>query len=408
MAERSGAGVENVLVVSTWFPHPLDNGSRVRAHHLLRQLSGRYRVTLATFGTSDEASAPGPLDALASRVVVVPPARSASMPLGPRGLLSRVPRHYLQSDSAQMHDTVRHLLPGQDVAVALQVDAARYLAGHDGIPKVFDEVEVTVFREQYERARRLLRVRHGLTWWKFRRFTASLVDAFDQSTAVSAKERDEIIGIGCDPDRVSVVPNGVSVDLAGEPAMRVPRLVYPGSVLFAANLDAVRYFVRDVLPRLRERRPDLELVVTGATGGVDITELMRPGVRFTGRLDDVEPFVAESAVCVVPLRIGGGTRLKVLQAMALGTPVVSTTKGIEGLDVAADRHVLVADEPGAFATAVMRLLDDDALHRRISDEARTLMSDRYGWRTIADSLDAVIHRAVDRHRRRGDAAPRLG
>ena len=169
-------------------------------------------------------------------------------------------------------------------------------------------------------------------------------------------------------------------------AVRASQLVYPGSVTFSANLDAVRHFVREVLPLVRRVRSDVTFVVTGSTEGVEIADLAAcEGVTFTGHLPDVGALVMESAACVVPLRIGGGTRLKVLQAMALGTPVVSTEKGIEGLDVEPERHVLVADGRESFAAQVLRVLSEPVLAEALSTNGHRLVRKRYGWDAIGDA-----------------------
>ncbi len=131
-----------------------------------------------------------------------------------------------------------------------------------------------------------------------------------------------------------------------------------------------------------------------------MSDLAEPGVRFTGSLPEVDSVIAESAMCVVPLRIGGGTRLKVLQAMALSTPVVSTSKGIEGLAIEPERHVLVADSPDAFAAQVLRLLSDAPLVQGLTREALRLARERYAWPQIGDALERVINEAVEEHRHR--------
>lgn len=268
------------------------------------------------------------------------------------------------------------------------------------MPSVLDEIEVGVLREQFLNERHpLRRLRHGATWWKYRRFIRSLAHRFDRSTVVSDLERQHLRAMGCDVSRVTVVPNGVNVSDLEPASRRIRRLVYPGSVMYAANLDAVRFFVTDVFPLVRRALPDLVFTVTGATEGVDIADLADvEGVTFTGRLPDVDALIAESAACIVPLRVGGGTRLKVLHAMAVSTPVVSTSKGIEGLDVEPDRHVLVADSPDALAAQVVRVVSDQALSSRLASEARALVRARYEWGPIASTLESVIQEAVDDHR----------
>jgi glycosyltransferase involved in cell wall biosynthesis len=122
-------------------------------------------------------------------------------------------------------------------------------------------------------------------------------------------------------------------------------------------------------------------------------------VRLTGYVDDVRPWVQASRVCVVPLRQGGGTRIKILEAMALGTPVIATSKGMEGLDVVAGEHLLVADEPADFARQTLRLLRDEALARSLAERARELVVEHYDWRAIGRDFVDLVEEAVERHQR---------
>jgi glycosyltransferase involved in cell wall biosynthesis len=390
----------NLLVVSTWLPYPPDNGSRLRAYQLLRHLARRHTLTLLAFG---EPGAPADLDTLRSlcaHLEVVPPTRLSGGRLRTRGLLSPVPRYFLQTESRQMRSLVAAHVDRHDAAIALQVHAARYLSGCPGVPRVFEEVEVGTYRDAPPAGTSPLgRARRRLTWWKYRRFVRGLVDEFDKSTVVSEVERGHLLTIGCDPDRVAVVPNGADAAEVLPPRTPVAgRLIYPGPVTYPANLDAVRYFVREVFPLVRRARPDATFVVTGSTGGVDLGDLAaRDGVSFTGRLPQVESMLSESAACVVPLRVGGGTRLKVLQAMALGTPVVSTRKGIEGLEVEPGREALVADDGPAFAAGVLRVLNEPALANALSTAGHRLVRSRYGWDAIGDALERVVQRAVADH-----------
>jgi glycosyltransferase involved in cell wall biosynthesis len=385
-----------LLVLSSWWPCPPDNGSRLRAFHLLRRLSRRHEITLIAFGTPREPADIEPLHACCARVIAVEPTPVPASGLGPRGLLSPTPRSLVQTESPAMRAHARALAPAHDVAIGLQLGAARYLAETPGLPRIFEEVEVTAIRERWASAPHgAVRLRYGLTWWKARRFIRGVVRAMDRATVVSHLEREALVAMGCARDRIEVVPNGVEVSAASRVETASQRLIYPGSVLFDANLDAVRYFIHEVFPRIRQARPDIAFWVTGATDGVDVTDLRQPGVIFTGRLADIEGAIAGSAACVIPLRAGGGTRLKVLQSMALGVPVVSTPKGVEGLDVDAESHVLVGRTAEDLARETLRVLDDRELAGRLADAARGLVRERYDWDRIAEALDQVIHDAVE-------------
>lgn len=385
----------NVLVVSSWMPYPPDNGSQVRAFHLLTHLADHHRITLLAFATPARPADTRPLRAICNRLEIIEPTRRPDR-LGLRGLFSTIPRHQVQTDSPAMHGAVAKALADQDVAIGLQVDAIYYLTRAAArVPLVFEEAEVSVLRDRFVSAQSMRdRARHGLTWWKYQRFVRTLAAPCAMTTVVSEQERRRLIALGCDPARVCVVPNGVRVPSAGVDRPKLPRLIYPGSVTYDANLDAVRYFLTSIFPLLRRERPTLEFWITGETAGTSIADLARlPGVTFTGRVHDVTTLIAESTACVVPLRIGGGTRLKILHAMAAGTPVVSTSKGVEGLELEAGQHLLVADAPEAFAEHVLHLFRRPDTAQRLAAAAQERVRLHYDWKTIAGTLDDVLQQA---------------
>ena len=159
----------------------------------------------------------------------------------------------------------------------------------------------------------------------------------------------------------------------------------------------MQYFLADIYPLIKHEIPDVTLSITGSTKGVDLNGLrLDASVHLTGYVEDIRFPVAQSAVCVVPLRQGGGTRLKILEAMALGTPVVSTSKGAEGLDVVDGEHLMIGDTPEAFADAVMRVMRDSNLRERLRCNARILVEHRYDWESIGAQFVALVEGAVKR------------
>lgn len=391
-----------LLIVSSWFPFPPDNGAKLRAYHILRELSKHHTLTLLSFAEPHEAGPEhlGPLNEICGTVTVVRGHPFKHGRLGLAGLLSEMPRSFVQTFSPEMQGRVSQALPGHDVAIGLEVGSALYLRDIHAVPRVFEEAEVT-----WLRARRGLeenavgRFRLGLTWRKYSRFIRNMVASFERTTVVSDVEREALIRMGCDPARVSVVPNGVAdadATAARPPETRLPRLIYPGAMTYSANHDAVRTFLTGIWPLIRRVRPTLSFWVTGSTTGVDMTSLPAgEDVTFTGHVPDVRQLVAESAACVVPLRTGGGTRLKILEAMDLGTPVVSTSKGAEGLAVTPDHDILIAEGPEEFAGQVLRLLDDPELADRLSRNGRDLVQRLYTWDKIGRQLEQVIQEAVE-------------
>src|SRR6185436_18784782 len=165
--------------------------------------------------------------------------------------------------------------------------------------------------------------------------------------------------------------------------------------------DGMTYFVRDILPLIRREEPEATLSIIGRAPTPAVRRLAEePGVEVTGSVDDVRPHVAAGSVYVVPLRIGGGTRLKIFEAMGLGKAVVSTTIGAEGLPVTDGADIVIADEPAAFAAAVVRLIRDDAARTGIESAARRLVVEKYDWSAVAQDFEDALARVTkgDKHR----------
>jgi glycosyltransferase involved in cell wall biosynthesis len=197
--------------------------------------------------------------------------------------------------------------------------------------------------------------------------------------------------------KIIVIPNGV--DLSYFRVLPAPQershLVFTGSMDWRPNQDALRYFIRDVLPLIRHAQPDVECTFVGRRPPKDIQRLGEIArVTVTGTVDDVRPYVERAAVCVVPLRIGGGSRLKILEAFAMGRPVVSTRIGAEGLDVVQGKHLLLADDPRQFAESVIDLLKNEQQSRLLGHESRKLVERQYGWDSLATRFGDFIRETL--------------
>ena len=195
------------------------------------------------------------------------------------------------------------------------------------------------------------------------------------------------------------VPNGVDTEFfAPVPAPPEPdSLVFTGLLSYRPNIDAVQHLVNDIFPLVRRARPACTLTIVGG-GGDDLTHLAGPGIRFTGYVPDLRPEIARAAVAVVPIRMGSGTRLKVVEALAMAKPMVSTTIGCEGIDVRDEEHLLIGDSPAVFAAQVLRLLDDPDAARRMGERGAALARSEYSWRGAADVLESLHlarHRQAD-------------
>ncbi|MBZ0288361.1 MAG: glycosyltransferase family 4 protein, partial [Anaerolineae bacterium] len=332
-----------VLFISWWWPYPADNGAKIRIYNLLQHLSRAHQVTLLSFAEAHEATT-AQIDHLRSFCTHVEsfakPQYNPGTVRATLGYLSPWPRSLIDVYSPIMAKRVETLAHQGvvDVIVGSEFQTMRYLELAPEIPAVLEELEVTLFHNRVQQAAGTSsRFRAQLTLTKMENAVRTLLKRGVAMTVVSEAERDYIRRLGIEGSRIEVIPNGVDTN-ANQPDPAVTplpnSLIYTGAVTYDANYDAVSYFIRGILPLVRVRIPDAQLTVTGGTGEVDVRDLAaQPGVTFTGYLPSVADEVRKSWALVVPLQKGGGTRLKVLEALALGTPVISTRKGIEGLDV---------------------------------------------------------------------------
>ncbi len=221
-----------------------------------------------------------------------------------------------------------------------------------------------------------------------RNVETELLRLCDAHTVCSGRER-EVLHQSVPEARIEVAGNGVDCEFfAANPTASGARndVLFMGRMDYHANIDAALYFVRKIWPLIHARRPELRLVIAGAQPAKAILALREQGITVTGTVDDVRPYYQSALTSVVPLRVGGGTRLKVLEAMAAGTPVISTTLGAEGLEVTPGRDILIADSPEAMADAVISLQAGSQQWQEIAANDRRLVKAKYDWSVVGEIL----------------------
>jgi polysaccharide biosynthesis protein PslH len=331
------------------------------------------------------------------RVVPYRPFRPGA-PRAIAGALSRTPRSLIDTYSRQVRqhvaDAVRGNLP--DVIIASELETVPYALATQGIPLLLEGLEVTTHLEAWLRSPTAgQRLRAGLTWFKLAAYLRRVLPRFAACTVASLPEALNVLRAAPSYEHLEVVPN--AVDLGSYQRNFGPfertALIFSGTLSYAPNQDAVRFLAREVFPAVAERVLAAHLRITGR-----VPDSMRsysgPGVQFTGYVPDVRPLVARSAVSVAPIRFGGGTRLKILEALALGTPVVATTKGAEGLEVEHGQNILMADDAASFAECVVRVMQHPDVRARLAEGGRRLVELRYDWTVVGEQLCGLLERIV--------------
>jgi sugar transferase (PEP-CTERM/EpsH1 system associated) len=381
---------------------PLDTGGRTRSFQILKQLARRHEITLYTFYRQEPHDGHAELRSLFSRVVTTPvplpaPRSFAEYLQYARLLLTGRPatmdKYYLYPQVRRDFSTLIQSTQF-DVLVCDFVYPARIIDWDLPCPKILftHNVEAQVWARQARvtssPARKMACRLEARALARAEERYARLADYV---LAVSANDR-AFFARYIDPKRTAVIPTGVDVDYfrsAGEPE-QPNSMVFTGSMDWLPNEDGVEYFVSQVLPLVRREVPDAQFWAVGRRPSAALRALVSETVHVTGTVDDIRPYLDRGAVCVVPLRSGGGTRIKIFEAMAMGKPVVSTTVGAEGLPVTHDRDILLADSPEDFARATVELLRDPARRRRLGGAARELVQANHSWAAVGTHFDTIL------------------
>jgi sugar transferase (PEP-CTERM/EpsH1 system associated) len=398
---------------------PLTSGGRLRSYHLVSELSRRHRVTVLTTHAPGE-DADGLRGALpgCESVLSVPhrPAKrgSAMFPLAvARSWCSAMPvdiwKTRVPALAAEVH---RRLASGDvDLCVADFLFAVPNVPLGGPVPAVLFEhnVEHMIWQRLCRSERRpWARALLEIEWRKMRRYEARACARARATIAVSGADR-AVLSALAPGARIAEIPTGVDTAyFAPDGHREAPgRLVFTGSMDWYPNEDAILYFTDRILPAIRREMPEVSMAVVGRNPTPRLRAVAEAaGIRVTGTVDDVRPYVADAAVYVVPLRVGGGTRLKIFEALAMAKAVVSTSVGAEGLPLTSGEHFLRADEPAEFAASVVRLLRAPELRRRIGRAGRALIEGRYAWPQVAAEFESRCQEAMERHEFRRASAER--
>jgi glycosyltransferase involved in cell wall biosynthesis len=397
-----------LLVLDEYLSWPIDSGKKVRTFNILEQLSRQHRLMLLTYvwGDPSEAAGLAKFRELGIEVTTVERTNPRKSGLGfyvrlLRNLFSPLPYivdgHLSEAYSSEVRRLVNEWKP--DAVMAEWSPYSIFAERLGKIPRVAvaHNLESSIWRGYVDKADNpLKRTYLKLQYNRVKAFEESIFGWLDGLVTVSPIEL-EYVRSAYPGLRSVQVDNGVDTEyFAPSDEPEDPRLVsFCGSMDWRPNQDGVTHFVNDTLPILRRRIPDIKVLMIGREPPAWLIELgNRHQVEFTGSVDDVRPMVQRSAVSIVPLRIGGGSRLKILEAFSMGKAVVSTTLGAEGLELSHGKHLLIADTPEEFAHAVADLIENPEQRRELGEAGRLLVESRYRWQEIAKVQSAFLESFV--------------
>lgn len=399
-----------ILMVTPYLPDPPHWGSAIRVRELVRELSKRHRVSLLTYQQPWQDENVRAVEAFCESVHTVP----ASWPDSSdrtgrlRSLASIEPYAVRRLTSAAIQQKLDGLLTAGDYEL-VQVESS-FLCGLN-----LSRAPATILDEhniEYELLERTMRVERAVPrklfnlveFAKVRHTERQAWKQFDGCVATSDRELAQIASVV--PGKpVATVPNGVDLArFAPQHGFATSGLVFTGLMSYRPNIDAVTYFVREILPLIHRVRPAEIFTIVGWGLTDEVRALLGPRVVATASVPDVRPYLARASAVVAPIRMGSGTRLKVLEALAMARPLVSTSIACEGLELEPGSHLLVADDPAHFAAAVIRVLEDKALADRLGAVGRQAVESRYGWEASAARLEALHDVVLAAKRRPGTGA----
>ncbi|MGZ9075059.1 MAG: glycosyltransferase family 4 protein [Burkholderiaceae bacterium] len=390
-----------LVFVSPRFLFPADSGGAIRTTEILRNMrGGKFRICLLSPATPDQQQRHAvQLADIADQWHCWPASATGTAPWRRWPLLmSNLPLSVASDRSTAGTNAVAQALARHPrVAVFDFLHSAVLAQWPRTVPSVLftHNVEAEIVERHLQ---------HSTQFWKkalwrsqlakMRRYESETVRRFDRVVAVSARDA-ERFKEDYGADRVDVIPTGVNLEYFHYvPSESNSRVVFTGSMDWLANIDAIRWYRAEVWPRIKAEHASATMTVVGRNPPPDLSHADSADWTITGRVDDIRPHVHRAAVYVIPMRIGGGTRIKAYEAMAMGVPVVSTVVGMEGLDVQPGSHYLQADTAEQFAQAVASLLSEPQLGRVLAERARRHVEERYSNATVAREFEKICERAI--------------
>lgn len=383
----------HILQITPQYPYPPDSGGRVSIYNYIRYISRHHKITLLSFVNEEAIPHIHGLEAYCENIYTVPVRVGTSMFSMLKNVVSSLPYTMEKFASDEMRETVRRVTASNGIDL-VQIDhlhMAQYIEDiPSDLPVILREqnVETTIMKRLSQQARNpFVKTYSTLQARRLHRYEATFCEKFDRCVAITDVDRASLQHMAPNA-KVETIVSGVDTEQF-EPAdfdiePQPFRMVTTGDYGWLPTADGLTYLIRDIYPLIREKIPEATLSVVGRNPPSSATRMAQNnGIEILGRVEDVRPEILRGALFVVPTRIGSGIRLKILEAMALQRPVVSTSVGCEGIEAMPDEHILVADDPVSFADAVVRLLLHPDQAQKQAQKALQLIKDHYAWTAIA-------------------------
>lgn len=391
-----------VLIIDEWLPWPLDSGKKIRSFNLISRLARKHDIIYVAYADIDKDNVK--IDILNQNGIKVVPVQDTRTPKWTMkfyfevalNLLSREPfstRYHIKQNFIdvlkfiQDHETL-------DLVHCEWTNLAPFLGHIKGIPCIISahNIESDIWKRLGKHGSSIFKRMVGYNQAKkVERLEREWYPRVDLCIAVSPQDMKVIEGYGA---RVALVDNGVDINYYNnicQSEINNNSIIFTASFDTFSNQDGIDYFIKDIYPLIKRSKPDVRLWIVGKNPSNRIRLLSRvdPSIYVTGTVEDVRVFIAKSALCVVPLRIGGGSRLKILEAFAMKKAVISTSVGAEGLNVTHEKDIIIADTPELFSKYVVEYLKDEYKRKVLEENAYMLVKERYDWDKLADIQNSI-------------------
>ena len=400
-----------ILLISHLIPYPPRGGCSLRNYNLIKECSRNHEIYMVSFYRKTHVRGDISLDdSIREMKKYCKDVKVFKIPSEHNRLLwylmlilnlfSLAPYSAWMYHSSAMIKAVKNMIKQYkfDVMEIGEIGLLKYARYAPSIPKVLVHHNIEsqlLFRRSRAAKNPLAKLYLAIQAYKLKRYERLAGDNIDYHTTVSQIDKETLLRINSKAN-IAVIPNGVDTEYFKPMDIPIEKnnLVFVGGMSWLPNLDAMVYFKDEIWPLLKARVPDIKMTVIGAGPSRELINYSKrdPMFQVKGFVDDVRPFIAKAAVYVVPIRIGGGTRLKILDAMAMGKAIVSMSIGCEGIEAVDGKDIIVADEPEVFAEKIIALLTDEQRRQSIEKSARQNVENKYAWGKIGPHLEDVYYK----------------